>query len=76
MARNDKRFLRPCAFLSECEENFARAIKSAGGLTGKDFHVNSLRNIDFFRHSYYNTNINISKIDKTYNSNKEYLYEN
>ena len=36
MARNDKRFLRPYAFLSEREKNFAWAIKSAGGLTGKE----------------------------------------
>ena len=36
MARNDKRFLRPYAFLSESEKNFAWAIKSAEGLTGKE----------------------------------------
>ncbi len=35
MARNDKRFLRPCAFLRKREEKLARATKSAGGINGK-----------------------------------------
>ena len=39
MARNDKRFLRPCAHLSKCEENFERAIKSVGDFRKRNFHV-------------------------------------
>ncbi len=35
MARDDKSFYAHVRFPGKCEENFARAIKSAGGVNGK-----------------------------------------